>query len=90
MAVRALLLDTNAYAAFKRGSPEAVEIIRRMPLIAVSSIVLGELLAGFAVGSRETANRQELDQFLASDRVTLFPVDHETAKHCASAYRGES
>ena len=66
MAMRALLLDTNAYAAFKRGSPEAVEIIRRVPLIAVSSIVLGELLAGFAVGSRETANRQELDQFLAS------------------------
>jgi tRNA(fMet)-specific endonuclease VapC len=88
MAVKGIVLDTNAYAAFKRGSPEAVEIIRHVPLIAVSSIVLGELLAGFAVGSREMANRQGLDQFLASDRVKLFPIDHETARHYASIYRG--
>ena len=46
MAVRQILLDTNAYAAFKRNLPEAVELIRRAPLIGINTIVLGELLAG--------------------------------------------
>lgn len=58
MAVRSILLDTNAYAAFKRDAPEAVEIIRYAPLIGISSIVLGEVLSGFAVGTREATNRQ--------------------------------
>ena len=56
--MRALLLDTNAYAAFKRGSPEAVEIIRRVPLIAVSSIVLGEPRAVLLLAARATPTRQ--------------------------------
>lgn len=55
MAVRHLLLDTNAYAAFKRGTPEAIEIIRHAPFIGISSIVLGELLGGFAAGAQEKA-----------------------------------
>jgi tRNA(fMet)-specific endonuclease VapC len=67
VAVRNILLDTNAYAAFKRGAPDAVEIIRHVPLIGISSIVLGELLGGFAAGTRETANRQELDLSLYLD-----------------------
>jgi hypothetical protein len=41
MAVRAILLDTNAYAAFKRSSPDAIEIIRRAPVIVANPIVLG-------------------------------------------------
>jgi hypothetical protein len=51
--VRAILLDTNAYAAFKRGLPDAVEVIAHAPRIGINSIVLGELLSGFAVGTRE-------------------------------------
>jgi tRNA(fMet)-specific endonuclease VapC len=53
MAVNDILLDTNAYAAFKQGQPDAVEIVQRAIRLTVSSSVLGELLAGFAVGSRE-------------------------------------
>ena len=79
MAVRQILLDTNAYAAFKRNLPEAVEVIRRAPLIGINTIVLGEFLAGFAVGTRESANKQELTSFLASPRVRLFGLDENTA-----------
>jgi tRNA(fMet)-specific endonuclease VapC len=61
VAVRQILLDTNAYAAFKRNLPEAVELIRRAPLVGINTIVLGELLAGFAVGTRESPNKQELN-----------------------------
>ncbi len=71
MAVTTILLDTNAYAAVKQGQADAVEIVQRAMSLALSSTILGELLAGFAVGSREAKNRAELQQFLASDRVHL-------------------
>ena len=88
MAIRSIALDTNAYAAFKRGVPEAAEIIRHVPLVGISSIVLGELLAGFAAGTRETENRRELEQFLGSDRVRLFAVGQITAGYYATVYQG--
>jgi predicted nucleic acid-binding protein len=87
MAIRRITLDTNAYAAFKRGVPEAAEIIRHVPLIGISSVVLGELLAGFAAGTRETENRRELERFIASDRVQLLAVDQVTAGYYATVYQ---
>jgi tRNA(fMet)-specific endonuclease VapC len=87
MAMNDILLDTNAYAAFKQGQPEAVEIVQRAAQIALSSIVLGELLAGFAVGSRESTNRAELQQFLSVERVRLLVVDEITAEYYATVYR---
>ncbi len=47
-----ILIDTNAYASFKRGKNEAIEIIQRVSIIGINSVVLGELLAGFAGGNR--------------------------------------
>ena len=87
MAIAGVLLDTNAYVAFKREAPEAIEIIRYVPTIGMSSSVLGELLSGFVIGTREANNRQELAQFLASDRVKVFAVDDGTADHYAAVYR---
>ena len=46
MAVKEILLDANAYAAFKQGRAEAVDIVRRAARIGVRSVVLGELLVG--------------------------------------------
>ncbi len=88
MAVKEILLDTNAYSAFKRNVPDAIEIIRHAPVIGINSIVLGELLGGFAVGKREAINRQELKQFLSSKRVRLVTVDEGTAEYYAIIYRG--
>jgi predicted nucleic acid-binding protein len=87
MAVTAILLDTNAYAAFKQGQADAVEIVQRATNLALSSTVLGELLAGFALGSREAKNRAELQQFLASERVHILTVDDGTAVYYATVYR---
>jgi predicted nucleic acid-binding protein len=87
VAIKGILLDTNAYAAFKQNNSDAVEIIRCMPLIAISSIVLGELLAGFAVGKREKANREELNCFLNSARVKLFSANQNTAECYAKIYQ---
>ncbi|PDW05088.1 type II toxin-antitoxin system VapC family toxin [Candidatus Viridilinea mediisalina] len=87
MAVITVMVDTNAYTAFKLGQAEALEIIQRAPALTLSSIVIGELLAGFAMGSREAQNRAELQQFLASPRVSMRPIDDHTAQYYARVYR---
>jgi predicted nucleic acid-binding protein len=83
-----IAIDTNAYAAFKQGQPDAVAIVQRASQLVVSSVVLGELLGGFAVGTREAKNREELQQFLASRRVIVLSIDERTAEYYALVYRG--
>lgn len=78
--MRRILLDTNVYAAFKRNDRAAVDLIRRAEFIGVTVVVMGELLAGFRCGSRERQNRQELDQFLDSPRVSIVQLNEETAE----------
>lgn len=84
--MRRVLLDTNAYVAFKRGDEAVVELIRLADEIVLSSVVLGELLAGFAAGEREAACREELARFLASRRVTVVSVDEGTADAYARVF----
>lgn len=84
--MRRLLLDTNVYSAFKRGEPPAVELIAHADEIVVSAVVLGELVAGFAVGSQEKRNREELTTFLAAPRVRTVPVDDATAGFYARVF----
>lgn len=86
--VRQILLDTNAYAAFKQGEEEAVEILRRAQAIGISSIVLGELLSGFAAGGKEAENRRELSALLQSSRVTVISVDQDTSEFYSVVYLG--
>ena len=74
MALRGILLDTNAYTAFMLGRPKAREIIRRAESISLSVTVLGELQAGFAVGNREPVNREEMARFMGSPPALLSTV----------------
>lgn len=48
--MRPVLIDTNAYVAFKKGESSVVEIIRYAETLAISPIVIGELLSGFECG----------------------------------------
>ena len=82
-----ILLDTNAYVAFKQGEKDAVEILRRVDRVGISVVVLGELLGGFAAGKREDRNRIELDAFLDSPRVNIVPVNRDTTRYYASIYK---
>lgn len=81
-----ILLDTNAYAALKRGDAETIGIVQQAPSIAINSTILGELLAGFTLGTREAQNRRELEIFLASPRVKLYPIDRATAEQYATLF----
>jgi tRNA(fMet)-specific endonuclease VapC len=73
------LLDTNAYVALKRGHQEVAAIVRESSELAFSVIVIGELMFGFRNGSRYRRNLKDLEELLASDRVTVLPVSRTTA-----------
>lgn len=84
--MRPVLLDTNAYTAFKLGEKSILEIIQHVEIISISSIVLGELLGGFAKGNKTQQNRTELQQFLNSSRVRIYPVTADTANFYSHIY----
>lgn len=84
--MKQLLIDTNVYVAFKRNDPVVVSLMRQAESIAMNTVVLGELLAGFKGGIRETANRTELDQFLDSPRVELLVLDESSADFFALVF----
>jgi predicted nucleic acid-binding protein len=86
MAMILILLDTNAYTAFKRRHDEAIEIIRNVDIIGINTVIIGELLGGFALGNKETINRYELNKFLNSDRVIIFDIDQQTSECYALIY----
>jgi len=75
-----LLIDTNIYAFAMKGDPEVTSVLRRCYKIGICAVSIGELLSGFKGGSREKKNREELEQFLDSPRVFLYPIDENTAE----------
>ena len=79
-----ILLDTSAYSAFMRGHPAIRDRIRNSEEICLSPIVLGELKAGFRKGRFKKKNQEELEEFLASPRVSVVPMGGETADRYAT------
>lgn len=84
--MRPILIDTNAYAAFKRGEPSVIEVIQYAENLAISPIVLGELLSGFDCGSKTKKNRADLQQFLHSSRIKIFQITSDTANFYSQIY----
>ena len=81
-----ILIDTNAYGLVRRGDERAIAVIRNAQSIGLSTIVIGELLAGFACGSQYRRNIAELYEFIASPAVEILPVDHDTAVSYSEIY----
>ena len=77
------MLDTSVYSAFKRGVPTVVSALRRPSEILVPVIGLGELKAGFELGTRRDRNRSELAEFLRRPRVRVVRVDQSTTDRYA-------
>ena len=74
-----IMLDTNAYSGFMRGSHEVREIVKTAEEILLSAIVVGEQLYGFRQGARFEQNLNELRSFLERPYVSFVPVGPVTA-----------
>jgi tRNA(fMet)-specific endonuclease VapC len=86
MEMRPIMVDTNAYTAFKRGDPGVIEVIQHAKIIGISPIVLGELLGGFDSGTKIKQNRDELRQFLDSSRIRIYELTADTANFYSQVY----
>ena len=80
-------LDTSRYADFARGDAETVRIVERAESVGVPFVVLAELRAGFAVGSRGPENENVLQRFLLLPGVTSLYPDDQTTRHYAALFR---
>ena len=74
-------IDTNAYSAFKRGEKAIAELLEAADEVLVSTVVLGELYAGFGLGALQHRNSRELRMFLDKPGVVICAVSDEIAQH---------
>lgn len=75
-----ILLDTNAYSAYLAGDRAVFEAIVAADTVYLSTVVLGELFAGFRGGTGRTRNVEILKQFLEKPGVRVVDVTIETAE----------
>jgi tRNA(fMet)-specific endonuclease VapC len=86
VAVR-LALDTNRYTDLCRGDKSVVEKVELADEVWLPFIVVGELRAGFAVGSQGPRNEAVLRRFLLKPGVGILYADDQTTYHYANVYR---
>lgn len=84
---KSVVIDTNAYSAYKRGEKAAIQVIKEAQTIVFSPIVLGELMGGFALGKRSAQNQRELKEFLDQPKVLLLTINAHTAEAYAHIYQ---
>jgi predicted nucleic acid-binding protein len=82
-----LLIDSNRYRDLCAGAPEVLRLIQRAQEIRLPVVVLGELRAGFACGTRGRENERVLLRFLNSPRVQVLYADDTTTQHYANLLR---
>ena len=75
-----ICLDTNAYSSFKRGYAEIVDIVETADEVFIPTIVLGELFAGFRMGTRTRRNVAELEEFLRRPGISVAAVTKPAAE----------
>jgi len=82
-----LALDTNRYTDLCRGDALVISTIEHADEVLLPFIVLGELRAGFAVGSQGPRNEAALRRFLLKSGVHVLYADEQTTHHYAAIYR---
>ena len=82
--MKKVLIDTNIYSLAMKGDKSVTDALRKIDQIGISTISIGELFSGFKGGNCEKKNKNELNTFLDSPRVTIFTIDVETADYYAS------
>ncbi len=82
-----LALDTSRYTDLCRGNARVVGTVEAAAEVWLPFIVLGELRAGFAVGTQGPRNEAVLRRFLLKPGVGVLYPDEQTTHHYATVYR---
>lgn len=82
-----IALDTNRYRDLCDGDREVIRTLEEASSLHLPFVVVGELRAGFAVGTKGRLNEAVLQRFLAKPGVeVLYPGDTTTRSY-AGLYR---
>lgn len=73
-------LDTNAYSAYLLGNKKVLNALIKADIVYMSTIMIGELYAGFYGGSKFEKNKEYLESFLKKSTVTILEVTLTTAE----------
>lgn len=82
-----IALDTNRYTDFSRGNGSVVQLLELADEVWLPFVVIGELRAGFAIGTQGPHNEALLRRFLLKPKVGVLYPDDQTTYHYASVYR---
>lgn len=82
-----VLVDSNRYRDFCEGVPDVVAVFRQAVEIHIPFVVVAELRAGFACGTKSLENERTLTQFLNRSRVNLLLATEDTTRHYANLFR---
>jgi predicted nucleic acid-binding protein len=81
-----LALDTNRYVDLMQSMPDVVAVVESADEVVLPFVVLAELRAGFAHGTRRKHNEQTLIRFLQTNAVTAAYADEQTVSYYADIY----
>lgn len=84
---RKLLLDTSAYSGFNRGDRRLKDYFHPDYEMLVPLIVVGELRAGFALGTKKKENEILLQKLLDSPSVSTVSISDTTTKLFAAIFQ---
>jgi tRNA(fMet)-specific endonuclease VapC len=79
--MKAILLDTNAVSALFNGDTLVLDYLAKAERVFLSTVVMGELQAGFYMGSKVRENQTHLENLLSRPTVEILPVTAETSDY---------
>ena len=86
LAMKSIILDTNAYSNFKKGDKSVINAIKNSDIIFISSVVVGELYSGFYQGNKLQENEKQLIEFLENGHIKVCNISVNSAKIYGQLY----
>lgn len=81
-----VVLDTSAYSRLRGGDEAVIALLAEAEIIMVPTMVIGELEAGFRLGSRAADNQARLKEFLEEPFVVTSPVSRDVASRYGNLF----
>lgn len=78
--MNSILMDTNTYSAYLLGDKKVLNALVKADIVYMSTIMIGELYAGFYGGSKLKKNVEYLEKFLNKSTVNILEVTLTTAE----------
>jgi tRNA(fMet)-specific endonuclease VapC len=81
-------LDTNAYTRLVLGHRPLADLLECVDEIFLSTVVLGELIAGFTMENRRGVNMSVLQSFLDTEVTAISDITKDVAERYAIIFTG--